>query len=980
LALCGTLCLVSLHAQPAPRPAAPAPQTAEARPGSLHGIVSNAATNNTLEGARVAIPAVGREVTTDSSGSYSLSGLPAGSHEVVVSYIGLDTQRATVDVEPDKGASRDFALTVEIYKMETFRVTGEREGHALAITMQRNATNVKDVAALDSFGTMPNLSAGEVVMRLPGVAGNVDEDGNVSSVTVRGMSANLNRFTIDDSLIAPTGGMNRTFQTHNFSGAMFEQIEVIKGHTPDKGADSLGGTINMKTRSPLSMREKRRIDFNLNARWSPSFFENVEWREQHRLHPMLNATWQEIFSVAGGKRNLGVSLNFFYSENASSFFKTTRDYENTKETPAFLWDYRTADFYNNRQQYSINLKAEFKLTERSRFYLNTIYNDGRERNAPTYSVRAWAGNADSTPNDTNSGVVPGYTDTVTEIRPTSGSIIEVTNSIGGAINRTRAIEFGGSHELARVKLDYAVGYNQMHLNLANVGSLLSRIAGAGWILDRSESDLYPKFTQTAGPDMTDPSNYRPRPTDGLSTVNNKRQAEIYELRSNALYNLPVSFPLFIKAGVQRRQEKVKEINGQRRWQYLGTEALPAVPHFDSWDYRKTGRDIPFWDVGALMEDGNPKDPSLWKEDLYYGEEQKYVATRQVTETVTAGYGMIQGKYGRTGFLAGIRTEKTEDKSWGYVRAHYGSTSAEREEDPVGSAKKDYADMRREIRGAYTQSFPSLHLMYDFTPKLKGRASWSTSFGRPALNNLVPSETYNTVEETLTISNPGLKPQNSTNWDFTLNYYLKSVGTVSAGWFHKTITDFIVTNIESGTVPDGPDNGYNGDYAGYRILTSANAGTAYCQGWELSYQQQFTFLPGLLRGLGFLANYTVMDTHGDFGQATYLTTGEVVGFIPRTGNIRLSWSYNRFSMSVSANYMGSFISNYSRSDLGRNLYRKGRTVVSLGCSYRLKPYATLTLDFGNITDEWFETYRGIPSQMERTAINGITINVGVRGRF
>ena len=990
LALCGALCLVSLDAQPAqpdqpasPPPSQPAAQSPDTRTGALFGAVSNAATKNMLQGARVAIPSLGREALTDSTGSYMMTGLPAGTHEVVVSYMGLDTMRARVDVEPGRNTSRDFALTEEIYLLETFRVTGEREGNALAITTQRNAANVKDVVALDSFGALPNLSVGELVMRLPGVAGNVDEYGNVYSVTVRGMADNLNRTTIDNSLIAASAGMSRVFQTHNFSGAMFEQVEVIKGHTPDKGADSLGGTVNMITRSPLSMREKRRINYNLTARWSPSFMENVTWREQHRLHPQLNVTYQEIFSVAGGKRNLGIALNVFYNENATSYFRTNRDYQNTMQTPAFLWDYRTADGYNNRQQYSINLKSEFKLSNTSKFRLNAIYNDGRERSLPTYEVRAYAGNADSVPNDSTTGIVPGFTDTVTEARPVAGTTIDITNTRGSFILRTRAIEFGGEHEIGRLKLDYIMGYNQAHANLTDGdggGTLRSRLQGVGWILDRSESVLYPQFTQTAGPDMTDPTNYRPRATDGLSSRNNKRNIEVSEMRLNALYNMPVNFPLFIKAGVQRRTEKVKEVNGQRRWSYVGTEALPSLPHFDSWDFRKTGRDMPFWDINSVMAGTEPANPELWKEDLYYGEEQRFVATRQVSETVTSAYGMLQGRYGNTGFLAGVRTEKTEDKSWGWTREHFGSTTAEREADPIGAAQKDYAGNFTTIRGSYTQSFPSIHLLYDFTPNLKARASWSTSFGRPPLNNLAPNNSYNDVNQTLTISNPGLKPQNSTNWDFTLNYYLKSVGTISAGWFHKRITDFIVTDIESGTVDEGVDNGYNGDYAGYRILTSLNAGTAYAQGWELSYQQQFTFLPGLLKGLGIMANYTVLDTHGDFGQDTYLTTGEVVGFIPRTANLSVSWRYHRFSTRVLFNHMSNHIRNYSRTSLGRNLYRKGRTIINLNLSYRLKPQLTLTCDFGNITNEYFETYRGIPSQMECTAINGVTINFGVIGHF
>ena len=86
---------------------------------------------------------------------------------------------------------------------------------------------------------------------------------------------------------------------------MFEGLELIKGHTPDRPADSLGGTINLKSRSPLSMREKRRITYNLAVRWAPSFTEQIPLRDGHPSHPLLNVGWWEVFDVAGGSRNLG---------------------------------------------------------------------------------------------------------------------------------------------------------------------------------------------------------------------------------------------------------------------------------------------------------------------------------------------------------------------------------------------------------------------------------------------------------------------------------------------------------------------------------------------------------------------------------------------------------------------------------------------------------------------------------------------------
>jgi outer membrane receptor protein involved in Fe transport len=67
-------------------------------------------------------------------------------------------------------------------------------------------------------------------------------------------------------------------------------------------------------------------------------------------------------------------------------------------------------------------------------------------------------------------------------------------------------------------------------------------------------------------------------------------------------------------------------------------------------------------------------------------------------------------------------------------------------------------------------------------------SWSTSFGRPPLSNLAPSESVNETNQTLTISNPSLLPQHAKNWDASLDYYFEPVGNLSIGWFHKTIKD------------------------------------------------------------------------------------------------------------------------------------------------------------------------------------------------
>jgi len=332
---------------------------ADTGPGTITGNVSNAQTGNHLEGVRVEIPALRRTALTDNAGRYVIADVPPGNYELVVSYIGLDPMKAEVSIGPGQRSVRDFDLTSGIYKLEAFKVTGEREGNAAMITEKKNADNVKDIIAMDSFGYLPNMSAGEVVMRLPGVAGSPTDEGLAYRFNMRGMDPALNNVTVDGGSLT-TLGTNRSFELQSITGAMFEALELVKGHTPDKGADSLGGTINFKTRSTFSMKEKRRTTYNFSTRWAPPFLEQTPLRSQHRAHPILNLTHQEVFSVFGGERNLGVSLNLFYSENAVGGWETIFDRTNIANGPAPVFSYQTWDNTNNRKQMSVNLKADYR--------------------------------------------------------------------------------------------------------------------------------------------------------------------------------------------------------------------------------------------------------------------------------------------------------------------------------------------------------------------------------------------------------------------------------------------------------------------------------------------------------------------------------------------------------------------------------------------------------------------------------------------
>ncbi len=945
--------------------------------GTLTGTVSNAATKNLLEGARVDLPQLGLSVLSDPTGRFLVGGIPAGSYEVVVSYLGLDSARTQVTVSVGQRALRDFDLTSGVYRMEEFKVTGEREGDAAAITAQRNALNVKNVIASDVFGNLPNLSASEVVMRMPGVAVNTNAGGVNATLIVRGMGNNI--VTLDGGLMTGEGGgMNRATQINNVTAAMIESVELIKGHTPDKGAESLGGTINLKSRSPLTIAEKRRITYNFGARLAPSFTEQIPLREQHRLHPLLNLSYQEVFGLFGEPRNLGVALNFYYSENIVNRFSTNREFQNTTASPAYLWDFGNVDQFANRKLSSVNLKVDYQLSPATRLTFNGIYNDNNGSDRISHQMRAFTAQTVGTTG--TAGILSGYTDLVTEVRAVAGSTIDVTASQLNTWDRMRHFTVGLEHKCRPFELDLAAQFSRDHINSANdgeSGTLVQRISNVGWVLDRTASDIHPRFTQTAGADITNPANYRPT-ANGFNNQNNSDDQDVREVRGNVRYELPFRgvTQASVKTGFLFRENEATRSNRTRRWSYLGTTGLPSDPTIVTSD----GLGLPRWNPSQFIQERNPVGPALWREDLYFYEQNKFTGTQSVTEAITAGYAMVQGRIGRTGLLAGVRTERTEIESAGWTRARIPSTAALQLADPVGSAQRDYANNRRELDGSYTKSFPSVHLSHDLNQNLKARLSWSTSFGRPVMTNYLPTETISEPNLTLTVNNPSLQPQTAANWDASLDYYFEPVGNFSVGWFHKKIEDFIVRGIFQGIVAAGAANGYNGEYAGFSLLTTANAGTAFVQGWEFSYQQQFTFLPGVLKGLSALVNYTVLDTHGNFGDTTTLSAGQVAGFIPRTGNASLGWRYRKFGTRLLVNYTSDWLQTYSATSAAQNLYRYRRTTVNLGVEYRLRPWANLTCDVSNLTNEPTRAYRGFPHRLQAHNVNGTTITFGVNGRF
>ena len=97
---------------------------------------------------------------------------------------------------------------------------------------------------------------------------------------------------------------------------------------------------------------------------------------------------------------------------------------------------------------------------------------------------------------------------------------------------------------------------------------------------------------------------------------------------------------------------------------LPLRVAAADPSIVTWMSERTGYAPPMFETDALIRDYAPVDAALWTEDNYFRESQQFINTRELTERVTAGYAMTQGRAGALGFLAGVRQERTEVDAFG----------------------------------------------------------------------------------------------------------------------------------------------------------------------------------------------------------------------------------------------------------------------------------------------------------------------------
>jgi TonB-dependent receptor len=934
--------------------------------GDITGRVMNQATGKYLANAVVSVDGTGLRALTDDLGVYHIPNVAPGSHTVRAAYTDLDSVTSTVTVAAGETATADFNLTSEVYVMEAFTVSGEREGAAKALQDQRFADTMKNVVAADAFGNMVDGNIGELMKKLPGVAIDYSGGEDPSSIRIRGMDPQWASFTLDGNPIASGGGgTSRALDLKSFAVQNIETIEVNFAPTPEQPANNMGGSINFKTKNAFAQKGRRvRLDGNLSINTSAFDVEKTPGGNRtpdRKIKPGFMLQYTEAF---GSVRPIGVSIvaNFFQKYRQNNNYDVPYAFD-----PSALGDnggIATADMGGTigsvtwtekgtaTERRNLNVNLDWKFSDTTIFFLRTGYTQDLGIGQYSHLFRVSVSDANQLP-ASNFEQMVGRNATATAYSSLSNENTKLWN-----------ISIGAQHKFGRLEIDYDayasqsksdrdpsenfdLRYSQTGINMS-VYDVSGQASGEVRQTD-ADGVVLPSEDWT----YLDISKYK---SLGIWQDYNYGSDDQVGAKFNISFPLTIStsFPVKIKAGASFNQQerdterywKEIRLTGNSNVSSFGTASEPTLQQFADATYGNTWRGfdvpVPQWLSPYSVYDLYRSNPEMFYERKFdfgnkgedlpasgFGREK--TGNKQARERVFGGYIMATANVNKLTVLAGVRYEATWLTGWGnvYVKGQRAAedihgvggnfdvvspTSPYYQWDvlhPYELAELQFNAVKRDYN--YAEIFPNLQLKYDITPNLIARASFTTGIGRPKLEDVVwiGNDDITPAYKMIRRANPDLVPQTHQLYQARLEYYFSKFGSATVSVFYQPYKNYIMNTDHYEPYTFTNDEGEEVTEL-WKVSQNNNTGDGRNYGIELSYQQRLGFIADWLNRVEFYISFSYADPKADYpfryadgnqGGASDERAEELINTPPEWRKVPLGDIKKRFG-TASLSYKGS----------------------------------------------------------------------------
>lgn len=143
-------------------------------------------------------------------------------------------------------------------------VTGIRKSVRDSIAIKRRETSMVEAVSAEEIGKLPDVSIGESIARLPGVAAQ-RVGGRAQIISVRGFSPDFTTVLLNGRQQA-SSGYNRGVEFDQYPSELLGSVVVYKTPDADIAGMGLAGTVDLRTIRPLEYG-KRAIAVNLRGQY-----------------------------------------------------------------------------------------------------------------------------------------------------------------------------------------------------------------------------------------------------------------------------------------------------------------------------------------------------------------------------------------------------------------------------------------------------------------------------------------------------------------------------------------------------------------------------------------------------------------------------------------------------------------------------------------------------------------------------------------
>jgi len=905
----------------------------------------------------------------------------------------------------------------------TVVVTGFRSSLQKALNLKQQAIGVRDSIVAEDIGKFPEANIAESLQRVPGVILNRDESSAEGQrISIRGLPTEYSVTTLNGAPVNTTststiGSAARGFNYDVFASELFGRVDFYKTPLAELSEGGMGGVVDLQTPRPFD-NPKRTIRYALTGSYN-----TMSEKADPMGFALYSNTWGKWGFLAGAAHSKAVNNRSGFeatggynsSRNGSQNpvlgnFAVTLDYDDPRANlsgytrsqidNAFLPRiYRFYGSQNRRERDGLVSSLQFKdgdlnisldgLYSKLQNSRDELYYGLLIRNSKTTNRNAPAGQAG------HNGFVPLNVQIDPGSNLLTGTFGNTSYSSGVTYGEDQT-KFGylalNGRWAARPGL---VLTGQLSANNSDAMSysdtMSGQIFGVDSTIDYGSDHVYPSMSSPV--DYTNPANFTGFDiTTGWTRETDKgRQARLvldYD------YDLFAGWTGHLKGGLVwvQTSKGVEKRNGtagmKAKLVGIGDAGLRSnmvadlpISNLDmgaGWPHR----------FGTFTRDYvfSTYDPLAYNTGAAFTPAQSFSATEKVsTGFVQSDFkGQVLARELRIN--AGVRWSQTELGI-----------------DNFQKSGNDY--LPNQESGKYTNVLPAVSAAYDLTDELIWRASYGKTISRASLS-IIAAQTVipNMFDNTATSGNPNLKPQQSKNMDTALEWYFQRGSLLSAAYFRKELTDATVSTTTQTTfgalgLPDTALGAIFQDASGrvdpnlpMTLRTYTNAGKQVLKGYELAYQQDFSFLPEPFKGLGALASYTHIDPFNSQKWITNAGKEIEVNSVPKYAySFTTYYEKGPWATRLSYNYKGRSLHGDNPKNNGDDLirWRAARGYLDGTISYKISENLELRLDALNLTNtltyDYFEDASGQYGTGKRTRMDyakydGRTIKFGLRGKL